>query len=148
MKVCQDLSSLATHLSSLARDSTSVMIEEYLSGEEATVTVMPPSATHATYWALPAVTRFGHEEGVAPYNGTVAVSANSRLVGYEGFEADGAYGEAMRECEGVARVLGAMAPIRVDVRRFGAGNEDGKRFALFDVNMKPVSTSLKLRLNL
>jgi len=147
VKVCRDLPSLVTHLSSLAKDSSSVMIEEYLSGEEATATVMPPSATHATHWALPVVTRFGHEEGVAPYNGTVAVTANSRVVNREEFEADGAYGEVIRECEGVARVLGARAPVRVDVRRFGNGKEDGERFALFDVNMKPVSTSLKLRLS-
>ncbi|PVH88412.1 hypothetical protein DL98DRAFT_403856, partial [Cadophora sp. DSE1049] len=142
VKVCQDLHSLATHLSSLAKDSPSVMIEEYLSGEEATVTVMPPSSSRTRHWALPIVTRFGHQEGVAPYNGTVAVSANSRVIGRERFEADGAYWEVMRECEGVARLLGAMAPIRIDVRRFGRGKEkeNGNKFALFDVNLKPNMT--------
>jgi len=48
------------------------MIEEFLSGEEATVTVMPPSKGWDEYWDLLIVMRFNHEEGVAPYNGVVA----------------------------------------------------------------------------
>ncbi|KAK0126220.1 hypothetical protein ONS95_007834 [Cadophora gregata] len=140
VKVCHDTDSLAAHFSLLFKDSSSVMIEEYLSGEEATVTVMPPSPSHATHWALPIVTRFGHEQGVAPYNGIVAVTANSRVVTQEECEAGVTYGEVMKECEGVAKLLGATAPIRVDVRRFGKAKENGERFALFDVNMKPNMT--------
>jgi hypothetical protein len=44
-----------------------------------------------------------------------------------------------KECERAARLLGLNAPIRIDVRRFKDSPESP--FALFDVNMKPVSKS-------
>jgi hypothetical protein len=50
---------------------------------------------------------------------------------------DPRYYEASRECEAVARLLKLTAPIRVDIRRFT--KDPGSKFALFDVNMKPVS---------
>ncbi|KFY59974.1 hypothetical protein V496_05473, partial [Pseudogymnoascus sp. VKM F-4515 (FW-2607)] len=90
------------------------------------------------YWALPIVTRFNLINGIAPYNGAVAVSANSRAVTREEYERDPSYDLVARECEAVAGVLGTTAPIRVDVRRFRDGA--GERFALFDVNMKPNMT--------
>jgi hypothetical protein len=117
------------------------MIEEYLSDEEATVTIMPPGNGRDEYWALPIVTRFNHSNGVAPYNGVVAVTANSRVISQSEFEADGRYGEAGRECEAVAILLGVTAPIRIDIRRFSDAPRD--KFALFDVNMKPVSWESK-----
>ncbi|PNP81819.1 hypothetical protein FNYG_04845 [Fusarium nygamai] len=55
------------------------MVEEYLAGEEATVTVMPPTSRGGSYWALPVVTRFNHIHGVAPYNG--ASRSHSKLKG-------------------------------------------------------------------
>lgn len=73
-----------------------LILEEYLPGEEVTITVMPPgrylfpsTATEGDkheereyneYWALPAVGRFNHHDGVAPYNGVVAVTQNSKLL--------------------------------------------------------------------
>jgi hypothetical protein len=72
------------------------MLEEYLSGEEATITVMPPSRDRPDYWAIPIVTRFNHDGGIAPYNGVVAVTANSRVISLEEFRADSRYGEAAR----------------------------------------------------
>jgi D-alanine-D-alanine ligase-like ATP-grasp enzyme len=137
VRVCSSLPALQTHIKDLFNYSPMVMIEEYLSGEEATVTVMPPGNGRNRYWALPIVTRFNHSDGVAPYNGVVAVTANSRVVSENDYEADGRYGEAARECEAVAKLLGVAAPIRVDIRRFS--DKPGERFALFDVNMKPVS---------
>lgn len=116
------------------------MLEQYLSGEECTVTVMPPSSLHEDYWALPIVTRFNHDKGIAPYNGVVAVTANSRVVSQEEMGKDERYGEVVKECVDVARLLRVTAPIRVDVRRFGKGK--GEKFALFDVNMKPVSINV------
>ena len=111
------------------------MVEEYLAGEEATVTVMPPISRGGGYWALPVVTRFNHIDGVAPYNGAVAVTANSRAItAAEGSQA--AYKQVAEECERVAQELAVTAPIRIDVRRF-KDSADSK-FALFDVNMKPV----------
>jgi D-ala D-ala ligase C-terminus len=137
VKVCSSLSALETHIGGLLKESPEVMIEEFLAGEEATVTVMPPGHGRDEYWALPIVTRFNHADGVAPWNGIVAVTANSRVVSKEEYEKDARYGEVAKECEGVARLLKGTAPIRIDIRRFRDG--PGEKFALFDVNMKPVS---------
>lgn len=137
VKVCHSGAELSTHLKSLFKDSPIVMLEEYLAGEEATITVMPPSTTKTDYWAMPIVTRFNHEDGIAPYNGVVAVTSNSRVVTKDEFAHDPAYAEAARECEEVAKLLRLTAPIRIDIRRFS--KEQGSKFALFDVNMKPVS---------
>lgn len=56
------------------------MIEKFLSGEEATITVMPPAIEHPQHWSMLPVTRFNYAEGIAPYNGVVAVTSNSRVV--------------------------------------------------------------------
>ncbi|KAJ0344468.1 hypothetical protein KNSL1_009333 [Colletotrichum chrysophilum] len=133
VKVCQDESELSSHIKLLKSEGTNaIIVEEFLAGEEATVTVMPPTFNKG-YWSLPVVTRFNHQDGIAPYNGTVAVTANSKaVVGSE----DPAYEEVAKECEKVGKLLGTTAPIRIDVRRFKAGS----KFALFDVNMKPNMT--------
>lgn len=55
------------------------MVEEFLAGEEAIVTVVSPTqGGDAKCWALPVVTRINHQDRVAPYNGVVAVTTNSR----------------------------------------------------------------------
>ncbi|KZL74845.1 D-alanine--D-alanine ligase [Colletotrichum tofieldiae] len=128
---------LTSHAEALFRESPVIMLEEYLAGEEATVTVMPPNGEKNKYWSLPIVTRFNHQDGIAPYNGVVAVTANSRVVTKEE-EKDPAYEQISRECEKVAEVLAVTAPIRIDVRRFD--DSPGSKFALFDVNMKPNMT--------
>ncbi|KAL0934935.1 phosphoribosylglycinamide synthetase [Colletotrichum truncatum] len=133
VKVCHDEAELNSHIKLLVSEGTNVIIvEEFLSGEEATVTVMPPTAG-TDYWSLPVVSRFNHQEGIAPYNGAVAVTKNSRAVVDSD---DPAYGAVARECERVGKLLGTTAPIRIDVRRF----KPGSNFALFDVNMKPNMT--------
>ncbi len=137
VKVCYCFDELYDHLRALSKDSSTVMLEEYLSGEEATVTVMPPSEGHPEYWAMPIVTRFNHEGGVAPYNGVVAVTANSRVLMPEEVEKDEKYEQAAKECVKVAKLLRVTAPIRIDIRRFN--KDPGSQFALFDINMKPVS---------
>lgn len=135
VRVCRSLEELIEHAQALFKQSPSIMVEEYLAGEEATVTVMPPISRGGGYWALPVVTRFNHINGVAPYNGAVAVTANSRAItAAEGSQA--AYKQVAEECERVAQELAVTAPIRIDVRRF-KDSADSK-FALFDVNMKPV----------
>ncbi|GJC91316.1 fungal specific transcription factor domain-containing protein [Colletotrichum higginsianum] len=138
VRVCRTLEDLTSHAEALFDESPTIMLEEFLAGEEATVTVMPPDRGTNTYWALPIVTRFNHQDGIAPYNGVVAVTANSRVVAGEEEERDPAYGRIARECERVAEVLGVAAPIRIDVRRFD--DSPGSKFALFDVNMKPNMT--------
>jgi hypothetical protein len=137
VKVCHSNNELVEYTISHFQDSPTMMIEYYLSGEEATITIMPPSSSNTEYWALPIVTRFNHQDGIAPYNGVVAVMANSRVISQEELERDGNYAEPARECEQVARLLKVTAPIRIDIRRFK--NEQESKFALLDVNMKPVS---------
>lgn len=137
VKVCHDQAALESHLQKLSSENLTAMIEEYLAGEEATVTVMPPGEGHLNYWSLPVVTRFNHEDGIAPYNGVVAVTQNSRVVTDAEVKKDPAYEQIMRECEDTARLLGTAAPIRIDVRRYQ--DSPDSKFALFDVNMKPVS---------
>ena len=139
VKVCNSFKELASHLESLAVESPLVMLEEYLAGEEATITVMPPSSETPHYWAMPVVARFNHMDGVAPYNGVVAVTANSRALMGDEISKDPRYAEVVKECETVATLLCAKAPIRIDVRRFTKA--PSSKFCLFDINMKPVSYS-------
>lgn len=136
VKLCKDEEMLQAHARHLFDESPKIIVEQYLSGEEATVTIMPPSESYSgEHWALPIVTRFNHSDGVAPYNGAVAVTSNSRVVSAEEYRQDPAYERVAKECEQMAGLLKATAPIRIDVRRF----QKGSNFALFDVNMKPVS---------
>jgi hypothetical protein len=66
VKVCRSPEELNEHCRGLLKQETSVIIEDYLAGQEATVTVMPPSPAtgHDDYWAMPVVERFNHAEGV------------------------------------------------------------------------------------
>ncbi|KAI1456958.1 glutathione synthetase ATP-binding domain-like protein [Annulohypoxylon moriforme] len=136
VKVCYDPDELIAHARTLLDHSSSIMLEEFLEGEEITITVMPPSQREPKYWSLPVVTRFNHQHGIAPYNGTVAVTANSRALSQS--EHDQFHIRAMRECERVAQVLGVTAPIRIDARR--AMDSENSAFVLFDINMKPNMT--------
>lgn len=136
VKVCRSPEELAAHAKSLADEDAAAMLEEFLQGEEATVTVMPPTAEKKGYWALPLVSRFNHHDGIAPYNGTVVVTANSRVV--TDCEKDPICAKVMRESERAAELLGVTAPIRIDVRRYSDSPDSS--FALFDVNMKPNMT--------
>ena len=134
VKLCHGPEQFKQHAQVLLVESPLVMVEEYLAGEEATITVMPPSPDYAKHWSMPPVTRFNHSDGIAPYNGVVAVTANSRVVTPTKMK-DPAYKKIMDECVNVAALIGTTAPIRIDARRF----KDGADFALFDINMKPVS---------
>lgn len=144
VKICENATELAEHVAHLFDESPRVLLEEYLTGEEGTVTIMPPSQApipgfeysdrYSSHWALPPVTRFNHVDGIAPYSGKIAVTVNSRAVTAAEMEADSAYADIMKECETVAGLLGTTAPLRIDIRRFKAGS----KFALFDINMKPV----------
>ena len=137
VKLCKTTVELFQHIESLYMDSSVVMIEEFLQGEEATVTVMPPSTSNSDYWAMPVITRFNHENGIAPYNGCVAVALNSRAVTPKASAVDSTYAEVARQRERVAKLLRVTAPIRIDVRR--RDRKTVSPFFLFDVNMKPVS---------
>ncbi|KAJ5093535.1 glutathione synthetase ATP-binding domain-like protein [Penicillium angulare] len=142
VKICRNSSELREHLIYLFDESPRVLVEEYLTGEEGTVTILPPGEpipglktdeTKRLHRSLPPVTRFNHVDGIAPYSGKVAVTVNSRAVTAAEMEVDPAYGKIMEECATVAGLLGTTAPLRIDIRRF----REGSKFALFDINMKP-----------
>lgn len=138
VKLCHGSEQLRSHLVGLLDESPLVMLEEYLSGQEGTVTVMPPSKENQSYHALPIVVRFNHEDGIAPYNGIVVVTANSRVPSEQERAETPAYREIEAACERVAERLKVTAPIRIDVRQYSEGSKS--RFAIFDVNMKPNMT--------
>ena len=106
------------------------MIEPYLDGDEITVAVFPADSEHKKPYCLPPVSRFNHQNGIAPYSGKVAVSENSKAV--ENIEE---YTDIIHNCEKAYEILGLKAPIRIDCRK----NKDGK-YLMFDVNMKPNMT--------
>eukprot|EP01117_Protostelium_nocturnum_P003884 TRINITY_DN15146_c0_g1_i2.p1 TRINITY_DN15146_c0_g1~~TRINITY_DN15146_c0_g1_i2.p1 ORF type:complete len:370 (+),score=105.49 TRINITY_DN15146_c0_g1_i2:30-1112(+) len=144
--LCSDANKLEEESQKLLSESSAFMIEEFLSGDEATITVMPPgtyeiegkSVKYEKHWSLPSVMRTGHVEGVAPYNGVVAVVKNSRVITKEEQDSDETFAEVEAQCEVAAELIGAIAPIRIDVRR--ESKERGAHFVLFDVNMKPNMT--------
>ncbi|KAK3200933.1 hypothetical protein GRF29_213g480159 [Pseudopithomyces chartarum] len=140
VKICRTTNELHDHCVDLLGQQSSVIVESYLSGMEGTVTVMPPSQASgkSDYWAMPVVERFNHADGIAPYNGTVAITENSRVVSAEQHQQDLTYGEIQRQCVEAARLLQCTAPIRIDIRRID--KRESAPFALFDVNMKPNMT--------
>ena len=121
---------------------TAVYVEEFLSGEELTITVMPPgdysinnhTVIKDNYWSLPPVKRFNHHNGIAPYNGIVAVVNNSAVLSPLEL-LDPAITALCHACEKAASLVGAKAVIRIDCR----ADANGKYF-LFDLNMKPNMT--------
>jgi len=138
VSLCHEQKTLERQVSHLLQESSPVMLEEYLAGEEGTVTVMPPSSTNSEYSALPIVVRFNHQDGIAPYNGVVAVTQNSRAPSEQERESRPAYAEIERACERVAAKLKVTAPIRIDVRQ--SSEDKTSTFAMFDVNAKPNMT--------
>lgn len=131
VKVCHSLEEMITHAAALFAESPRIMVEEYLAGDEGTVTVLPaPSSTSLQkdsenenesrkkkYTALPVVLRTNHHAGIAPYNGTVAVSENSRAVTAAEAALDRAYALVQSECVSAAELLQPTGVIRIDVRR-------------------------------
>ncbi|HEX6643699.1 MAG TPA: ATP-grasp domain-containing protein, partial [Gemmatimonadales bacterium] len=115
------------------------LVEEFLPGEEITVTVLPPgtyrlggiAARMERHWALPPVVREGHDRGIAPYSGVVAVARNSAAMERSAAAAPG-IAAALGACEAAGSLIEARAAIRIDCRR-----SKGGRMTLFDVNLKP-----------
>ena len=124
---------------SYAKYGKALIVEEYLPGIEVTITVMPPGRYHIngriesinTHWSMPPVERFNHVKGIAPYNGVVAVTQNSRVLN----KISAPLKELARYCEVGAQCVGAVAPIRVDCR-----SKENGQFYIFDLNMKPNMT--------
>lgn len=138
VKVCQTSNILREHVVKLLNESSAVLLEEFLKGEEGTVTVMPPTTEKPEYWAMPVVLRFNHKENIAPYSGVVAVTQNSGVLSDEEAVRRPQFKKAQQQCEAVAELLNVTAPIRIDIRGFtDASNSE---LALFDINMKPNMT--------
>lgn len=120
----------------------SVFVEQFLNGQEITITVMPSGKyiinneekVFTNSWCLPAVKRFNHKNGIAPYNGIVAVMQNSAVLENNELESPEII-EAYRQCEKASELLNIKAPIRIDCRADHNGN-----YFLFDLNMKPNMT--------
>lgn len=112
------------------------IVEEFLPGEELTVTVLATGSPErsdnpARYRALRPVRRTNHRDEVMPYNGDVPVSRNSVALSAE--EAQRPEVVAMvNACTIAANLVDARAPIRIDSR----ADQNGV-FRLFDLNMKP-----------
>jgi len=123
----------------LLRYGSYTIIEEFLPGPEITITVMPPGlysnsgidVYYEEYWSLPPVKRENHESGIAPYNGTVAITQNSFVVDHP----DPNMKKALAQCEDVGRIVGGSMPIRIDCR---ANSEH--EYKIIDVNLKPNMT--------
>ncbi|GAA4234577.1 hypothetical protein GCM10022291_14310 [Postechiella marina] len=119
-----------------------VYVEQFLSGQEITITVMPrgnyfinnKEINYKKPWCLPAVKRYNHENGIAPYNGIVAVIENSIALEHNELKSKEII-EACKQCEKAGELLNIKAPIRIDCRADKHGN-----YFLFDLNMKPNMT--------
>ncbi len=119
-----------------------VYVENYLMGQEITITVMPAGnytindqwQSFSKPWCLPAVKRFNHKDGVAPYNGIVAVIQNSTVIDEQQQQSPHIQ-DVYRQCVKSAELLHIKAPIRIDCRADAAG-----RYYLFDLNLKPNMT--------
>ncbi len=119
-----------------------VIVEEFLPGKEITITIMPPGPysiknkivkkTH--HWSLPPVERFNHIDGIAPYNGIVAVVNNSKIISNDELNSK-EIKEISQKCELAAKIIGAQAPIRIDCRE-----NRNNQYQIFDLNMKPNMT--------
>jgi hypothetical protein len=140
VSIIRDLRDAATALINAATVGDMLMVEEFLGGDEMTVTVMPPASPCPdgsrtwTHWALPPVYRFDQRGGVAPYNGDVPVTANSIAITPERLR-EPAVTAMINSRVSAAALVNARTAIRIDCR----ANRDGT-FKLFDLNMKPNMT--------
>lgn len=115
-----------------------LMVEPYLCNKEVTISVLLPGEymikggkiAKDDYWCLPVVERFNHINGISPYNGTVAVTENSKAV-----TNDYKFDLLCEECAKAAKLLKIKSLIRIDCRQDSNGN-----YYIFDLNMKPNMT--------
>ncbi|PNU02916.1 biotin carboxylase [Novosphingobium guangzhouense] len=112
---------------------SAIMIEQFLPGQEITITVMPAAARvgEERPFALPPVRRFDQHDDVAPYNGDVPVSSNSAAMTAQEC-ADPAIAAVISACEQAAAIIGIRTPMRIDCRQ-----DQNGAFLIFDVNIKP-----------
>ena len=99
-----------------------LMVEPYLSGQEITISLFPDGT------CLPVVARYQHRGGIAPYNGDVPVSENSKAVPTDNPQ----LAAIVDACRQTAEPLELRALSRIDCRADEAGN-----YYIFDYNPKP-----------
>ncbi|AYO78367.1 D-alanine--D-alanine ligase family protein [Sphingobium yanoikuyae] len=134
------LNAAARSLIDEGKFGTLLMVEEFLDGEEMTITVLPPAAPRPSgergdrHFALRPVLRFDQKDGVAPYNGDVAVTQNSVAISPERME-EAPVLAMLNACMKAAELVESRAAIRIDCRADASG-----QFKLFDLNMKPNMT--------
>lgn len=117
----------------------SFMAEEFLPGTEVAITVMPPGDYNLggsiikkmQHWSLPPVRRSKHADGIAPYNGSLAVTSSSHTLQGNELSATPIV-KILSACEIAAKLVGGKAPIRIDCRQNASGD-----YKIFDVNLKP-----------
>lgn len=135
-----ELREAATSLIEAGTFGDVLMAEEFLGGDEMTVTIMPPASLlpdggiARSHWALCPVRRFDQCGGVAPYNGDVAVTLNSAAIDHDALR-DPAVTAMIDACVAAAAMVDARTAIRIDCRADRQGT-----FRLFDLNMKPNMT--------
>ncbi len=142
IKTQEKLDNQLNELFSSKKYGNTVYVEQFLSGQEITVTVMPSGRyliddqerSYKNPWCLPAVKRFNHDDGIAPYSGITAVIQNSSVLENDELDSKKIM-EVYRHCEKAGRLLNIKAPIRIDCRADTHGN-----YFLFDLNMKPNMT--------
>ncbi|MGH6747375.1 biotin carboxylase [Novosphingobium sp.] len=129
----EELAQQVRELAESRRFGAAIMLEQFLPGQEITITVMPAAcrAGEAGPFALPPVRRFDQIGDVAPYNGDVPVSRNSAAMTREEC-ADPAIAAVTAACEKAAALLEIRATMRIDCRADAQG-----AYFLFDVNAKP-----------
>lgn len=119
----------------------SYIIEKYMEGTEVTATVMPAgdylidgkTVSYDKHWSMPLVKRFNHKDGIALYNGVVAVTTNSCVIPIN--QMTQGQQSILEACARAAEIIGAKAPIRIDCR-----DNDEDQYTMFDLNMKPNMT--------
>ncbi|MGO4166535.1 ATP-binding protein [Novosphingobium sp. YAF33] len=129
----EELAEQVRELAESRRFGAAIILEQFLPGQEITITVMPAAcrAGEAGPFALPPVRRFDQIGDVAPYNGDVPVSRNSAAM-TPGECADPAIAAVTAACEKAAALLEIRATMRIDCRADAQG-----AYFLFDVNAKP-----------
>ncbi|GFE74451.1 biotin carboxylase [Novosphingobium sp. TCA1] len=132
-RTTEQLAAQVRDLAESRRFGAAIMLEQFLPGQEITITVMPAACREgaASPFALPPVRRFDQHGDVAPYNGDVPVSRNSAAMTPEEC-ADPAVTAVTAACEQAAALLEIRGTMRIDCRADAEG-----RYFLFDVNAKP-----------
>lgn len=133
---CSDLQDGTAIDKDTAWKPETLVVEEFLPGDEVTVTVMPPGCyviddvgmSVERHWALTPISRHAHRNGIMPYSGEVSVIDNSRVAepSSPGLEA------LVKVCQDIARQLGSRAWLRIDARQ-----DATRTYRVIDVNFKP-----------